>query len=158
MQRLSQHRSKFVSWLMQQRQSPETGISCAGGLLTWILGLICLENGNMTFFLLRFGHVTGWVNTYWEIHRRSCVNSTCIQLSSLPQSLLNHLHTHGNLALCNEIYFKYFLSWFSNLKQTFWHKTNKELNSHCFFFHHSCYWFLFSFFFISQTFFQILYR
>lgn len=27
----------------------EIGISCTGGLLPWILGLICLENGNMTF-------------------------------------------------------------------------------------------------------------
>lgn len=28
----------------------EAGISCAGGLLTWISGLIYLENGNMAFF------------------------------------------------------------------------------------------------------------
>lgn len=27
----------------------ERGISCTGGLLTWIVGLICAEDGNMTF-------------------------------------------------------------------------------------------------------------
>lgn len=46
----------------------QTGISCAIEPLTWIFGLICLENDNETFFffflVLRFGHVTGWVNAY----------------------------------------------------------------------------------------------
>lgn len=27
----------------------ERGISCTGGLLTWIVGLICAEDDNMTF-------------------------------------------------------------------------------------------------------------
>lgn len=38
----------------------ETWISSTRELLTWILGLICLENGKITFYW--FLHVTGWVN------------------------------------------------------------------------------------------------
>ncbi len=80
------------SYCIESLIACETGISCAGGLLTWILGLICLENGNMPFFSCSdFGHVTGWVNMYSARALHEQYLHLALQSPLVP---LNHLLQH----------------------------------------------------------------